>query len=169
MLTANRANARECTGPAGAEGKARVTLNAPQARRLHRRLDGKAPPGGRSGGRGPVFQFPWKTGTAGSAGKYRHLWDGQAVARNGGPGAGRYPAGRIQNGGRGVVLGARLGALTSKAGMSFSFMGIMLATARSIKDSGCGLEAAGRLGVLVVHSSAYAGLALDARPEHLSG
>jgi hypothetical protein len=40
-----------------------------------------------------------------------------------------------------VVPGARLGALTNKAGMSFSFMGIMLATARSIKDSDGGLEA----------------------------
>ena len=29
----------------------------------------------------------------------------------------------------------RLGALTSKAGMSFSFMGLMVAGARSIKDS----------------------------------
>jgi hypothetical protein len=34
--------------------------------------------------------------------------------------------------------GASLGALTSKAGMSFSFMGIMLASPRSIKDSYCG-------------------------------
>jgi hypothetical protein len=51
--------------------------------------------------------------------------------------------------------GARLGVLTSKAGMSFSFMGIMLASARSIKDSDCGLTA-GRPGVLT------AALLLDA-------
>jgi hypothetical protein len=51
-------------------------------------------------------------------------------------------AGR-SNGGRGVVPGARLSGLTNKAGMSISFMGIMLATARSIKDSDSGLEAAG--------------------------
>jgi len=37
---------------------------------------------------------------------------------------------------------ARLGGLTSKAGMSFSFMGIILATPRSIKDSDGGREAA---------------------------
>jgi hypothetical protein len=52
-----------------------------------------------------------------------------------------------QKSGRGVVPGARLGGLTSKAGMSFSFMEIMLATLRSVKDSDCGL-AAGRPGVL---------------------
>jgi hypothetical protein len=40
------------------------------------------------------------------------------------------------NCGCGVVPGARGGALTSKAGMSFRFMGIMLATPPSIKDSG---------------------------------
>jgi hypothetical protein len=39
--------------------------------------------------------------------------------------------------GCGVVPCAKLGALTSKAGMSFFFMGIMLATPPSIKDSGC--------------------------------
>ncbi len=43
-----------------------------------------------------------------------------------------------QNCGCGVVPGARGGALTSKAGMSFRFMGIMLATPPSIKDSGGG-------------------------------
>jgi len=36
---------------------------------------------------------------------------------------------------RGVVPGAKLCALTSKAGMSFSFMGIVLATPLSIQDS----------------------------------
>jgi hypothetical protein len=42
--------------------------------------------------------------------------------------------GRSDNG-RGMVPGAKGRALTSKARMSFSFMGIMLATPPSIKDS----------------------------------
>jgi hypothetical protein len=50
--------------------------------------------------------------------------------------------------GRPPDLGARLGAFTSKAGMSFSFMGIMLAAPRSIKDSDCGLAAADRAGLV---------------------
>ena len=39
------------------------------------------------------------------------------------------------NSGYDAVTGARLGGLTNKAGMSFSFMRMMLATARSIQDS----------------------------------
>src|SRR5271157_1426735 len=47
-----------------------------------------------------------------------------------------------------MVPGAWLGAFASKAGMSFRFMGIMLATPPSIKDSGCGLAVADRPRVL---------------------
>jgi hypothetical protein len=52
-----------------------------------------------------------------------------------------------------MVPRAWLGALTSKAGMSFSFMGIMLATPPSIKDSGCGLALADRPRVLSATAS----------------
>jgi hypothetical protein len=47
-----------------------------------------------------------------------------------------------------VVPGGGPEAVTNKTGMSFNFMGIMLATARSIKDSDCGLAAADRPDVL---------------------
>jgi hypothetical protein len=49
-------------------------------------------------------------------------------------------AGQIS--GRGVVPVAKLGALTTKAGISFSFRGIMLAGTPSIKDSDCALATA---------------------------
>src|SRR5271167_4057150 len=61
-------------------------------------------------------------------GNYRHLCNGQAV---------RGVASRPDSG-CGVVPCTRLGVLTSKAGMSFAFLGIMLATPPSIKDSDCG-------------------------------
>src|SRR5271167_4219907 len=109
LLAAHRANAPKSTGPVTAPGEARVALNGLQ-----------------HGGR--TDRLPEKLlGAAGNweGGNYRHLGEGQAA----GGAAGR------SNCGCGVVPGARGGALTSKAGMSFSFMGIMLATPPSIKDS----------------------------------
>ena len=44
------------------------------------------------------------------------------------------------NSGYDAVTGARLSGLTNKAGMSFSFMRVMLATARSIQDSTLTIE-----------------------------
>jgi CheY-like chemotaxis protein len=77
-----------------------------------------------------------------------------------------HSAGYEQSGAGGPTTLQKLRAnpaiqLTSKAGMSFSFMGIMLATARSIKDSGCGL-AAGRTGVLAATVSLLNAAAADA-------
>src|SRR5271167_319516 len=91
-LTANRANAQKSTGPATPAAKARVALNA-------LKHGGRTDPAGagksfcgRATGRGRLC-------TAGSAGNYRHLWEGQAV---------RGTAGRSDSS-RGVVPGARLG------------------------------------------------------------
>jgi hypothetical protein len=87
----------------------------PHARRLHRPSAGKAP---------AVVD---REAEALYRGSYTYLWDGHVA---------QGAAGRSDSG-CGVVPGTRLGALTSKAGMSFSIMGFVLATARSIKDSDC--------------------------------
>jgi hypothetical protein len=126
-LAANRAHAQKCTGPSRGAGKARVALEALQ-----------------HGGR--TDPLPEKLVRAGDReDEALHRWfraeitatfgTGRPCAIPDGTRAGR------SNSSRGVAPCASLGVLTNKAGMSFSFMGIMLATARSIKDSDCGLEA----------------------------
>jgi hypothetical protein len=119
LLAAHRANAQ---GPCHGPGRGSSGFERPPARRSHRPLAGKASGGGRPGWPSSVPLVP--------RGNYRHLWDGQADQVAGAGGAGRE---------RG---------LTSKAGMSFSFMGIMLATPPSIKDSDRGRAAEGGADVL---------------------
>ena len=77
------------------------------------------------------------------------MWRDQDVV---GPTALRHPSGRTgarqTPGIQRRVPGARLGALTNKAGMSFRFRGMMLATPGSIKDSHRRLARASRAGAL---------------------
>ncbi len=69
MLAANRANAKKCTGPSTAEGKARVALNALKHGRRADRLPEKLPRAGdRERGCVPLV----------SGGNYRRLWEGPA-------------------------------------------------------------------------------------------
>jgi len=77
----------------------------------------KAPAGRRPG---TEFLYRWFR-----AGITAIFWDGSAP---------RGTAGRSSSD-RGVAPGASLGALENKPGMSFSFMGIVLATPLSIQDS----------------------------------
>ena len=77
----------------------------------------KAPAGRRPG---TEFLYRWFR-----AGITAIFWDGSAP---------RGTAGRSSSD-RGVAPGASLGALENKPGMSFSFMGIVLATPLSIEDS----------------------------------
>jgi hypothetical protein len=123
MLAANLANAQKSIDPRHGRGQGWSGFERPPARRSHRPLAGKASRGGRPGRPSSVPPVP--------GGNYRHLWDRQAA----GGAAGRSDCGC------GMVPGAKGGALTSKAGMSFRFMGIMLATPPSIKDSDRGRAA----------------------------
>jgi hypothetical protein len=138
LLAANRANAQECTGPRTAQGKTRVALNAHKhgahAVNLPDRLllagDRRASPNTAAcAGR---LLPPFGTGRPREERRVRY----------------RTVPGRADGIAAAAWLGARLGALTSKAGMSFSFMGIMLATPPSIKDSDCRPAAADRAGAL---------------------
>ena len=67
-----------------------------------------------------------------SGANYRHFWDGQVAREVASPVPDGIRASRPDSG-----CGARLSALMSKAGMSFAFLGIMLVTPPSIKDSDC--------------------------------
>ncbi len=113
LLAAHRAKAEKSTGPVTAPGEARVAWNG-------------LPHGGRTDRLPEKLLGAAGDGEGQALGNYRYLWEEQAA----GGAVGR------SNCGCGVVPGARGGALTSEAGMSFSFMGIMLATPPSIKDSG---------------------------------
>src|SRR5271167_1163845 len=103
LLAAHRANAPKSTGPVTAPGEARVALNGlrhgGRTDRLPEKLLGAA--------------GDWETNlcTAGSRRKLPPPLGGAGRRRSGGP----IPL-RLRRG-----AGARGGALTSKAGMSFSF------------------------------------------------
>jgi hypothetical protein len=123
QLATHSANAQKSTAP----GEARVALNGLQQGGRTDRLPEK--PLGRLGDWEGQALYRWfqaeTTATLGRGRPQEERWAGTE----------RYPGGPVQ-------LRLRRGAgserwsVTSKAGMSFSFMGIMLATTPSIKDSG---------------------------------
>ena len=141
-LTANRANTQRYSGPFRAASKARVALNALQhGGRIDPASAGKARPGRATGRARPCFSVSLEN-------VYR--WFSGEITANSGMGRpcpipNGTRAGRSDSH-RGVAPGPRLGALTSKGGMSFSFMGIMLATIRGMEATTWYLGA--RLGAL---------------------
>jgi hypothetical protein len=114
-LTANRANGQKWARPITAAGKARVALNALQhGCRTDPAGAGKS--SSRAGEREGEALYRWLRGEITATfgmGRPCPIPDATRAGRS--------------NGELGVVPGARLCALTSKAGMSFSFMGVLLA------------------------------------------
>ena len=151
MLTVDRVNAQKCTGPSRAAGKARVALNVSSTegrtgpRRRGKRLLRTSDREGDalySLSLENVYRWFRAEITAFGTGRRREERRSRHRMIPGGPIKQRPRRGAWRE----------TGGLTNKAGMSFSFMGIMLATPRSVKDSDCGLEAAGRLGVYILRT-----------------